>query len=78
MNIILLLIDEKEKEDIFHNQNASNQMILFLYNIKRLYLYLFYKLSEIYRNNRLFILYYKLITICQDLFYKKNYRRILL
>lgn len=49
MNIILLLIDEKEKEDIFHNQNASNQMILFLYNIKRLYL--FYKLSEIYRNN---------------------------
>lgn len=51
MNIILLLIDEKEKEDIFHNQNASKQMILFLYNIKRLYLYLFYKLSEIYRNN---------------------------
>lgn len=29
MNIIFLLINEKKKEDTFHNQNASNQMILF-------------------------------------------------
>lgn len=30
MNIILLLIDEKEKEDIFHNQNASKWFYFYI------------------------------------------------